>query len=89
MTYAEPELGMRASRRNALVRQLYVEFPQVPAGFVADAVLQASGDLLADAAPTRAAREELVERRARERLLEWNRRAEAASRRVGQWRRSA
>jgi len=88
MTYAEPELGIRASRRNALVRQLYADFPEVPAGFVADAVLQASGDLLMEGSSTRTAREDLVERRARDRLREWHQRAEAASRRVG-WRHSA
>jgi hypothetical protein len=46
MTVTRAEVGIPAGRRNALVRRLYEEFPQVPAGFVADAVLRAWGDLM-------------------------------------------
>jgi len=96
MTSAEAELSGRASRRNALVRRLYREFPQVPAGAVADSVLQAWGDLLlAPSLSTSASREEFVERIARERLHGLQRRSELASLRVGlgrnhsRWRHSA
>jgi hypothetical protein len=82
-----PDLSVRASSRNALIRRLYQEFPQVPAGAIADAVLQAWGDLLlppGENLSSSALREEFVEQEARERLLQWRRRAELATRRVAQ-----
>jgi hypothetical protein len=97
MTVPNAVQEARASRRNALVRRLYGEFPQVPAGAVADAVLHAWGD--PPAPDGTSPNLEFVERRARERLLEWRRRADLASARVRanrhrgaaypQWRHSA
>jgi hypothetical protein len=77
MSVAETEQRMRPSQRNALVRRLYEEFPSVPAGAVADAVLHALGD--GSSAPEDAAREH---------LRQWARRTELAAVRVRTHRRA-
>jgi hypothetical protein len=81
MSVAETEQRMRPSRRKALVRRLYEEFPSVPAAAVADAVLHALGD-----GPS-ASGDAYVEDAAREHLRQWARRTELATVRVRSHRR--
>jgi hypothetical protein len=89
MTIPNDVLEARASRRNAMIHQFYGEFPQVPAGAVADAVFQAWGDVLSAGDESTSPNLERVERTARERLREWRRRADLATARVRANRRGA
>jgi hypothetical protein len=89
MTVSNAILEAGAGDRNAIIRRLYREFPQVPAGAVADAVLHAWLDVLSGAEADTSTSVEVAERTARERLLMWRRRADLAAARVHANRRSA
>jgi hypothetical protein len=82
MALMKAQVSVPTSPCNALVRRFYEEFPQVPAGFVADVVQQAWGDMVSSAdgqdTAANACAIEVAEREARRRLLEWQRRVQQA-----------
>jgi hypothetical protein len=89
MTVSNATLETRNGDQNAIIRRLYREFPQVPAGAVADAVHHAWRDVPSPAEADTSTSVEVAERTARERLQTWRRRADLAAARVHANRRSA